>query len=371
MRSRRQFLRNALALGLGCGPLSGCAPGRDDEEYAKAVRVIWGASLGIPANARAAGVEMVRYATLAASSHNSQPWRFRLEDEKITILPDLSRRCPVVDPDDHHLFVSLGCAAENLVLAARALGHYGSTRFNPSVGDILDVPTVELEPAKPLASPLFAAISERQCTRAEYDGKPIPGDELKLLEQTGHGEGVKLLLLTDKARIEQVLQYVTEGNKAQLDDPKFTEELQAWIRFSDEEALEKNDGLSTRATGNPVLSRWLGRLMFRFFVTAQGENDKYVRHIRSSAALAVFVAEENDKAHWFEAGRCYQRFALQATALGLRNAFVNQPVEVAALRTQFASYLGIGDRRPNLLVRLGYGPEMPRSLRRPVEEVLV
>jgi nitroreductase len=372
MHTRREFIKKAaVALGLASGNLSACSPGRNDEEYAKAVRVTWGASLGIPANVRAAGVEMVRYATLAASSHNTQPWKFRLEDERISILPDLSRRCPVVDPDDHHLFVSLGCAAENLLLAARALGQYGSARFNPSVGDILDVPTVDLEPAKPAISPLFAAISERQCTRAEYDGKNVPGDELKLLEQAGRGDGVNLLLLTDRAEIEQVLQYVAESNKAQLDDPRFAEELQTWIRFSDEEALERNDGLSARASGNPVVSRWLGRLMFRFFVTAQGENEKYARHIRSSPAIAVFVADANDKAHWFEAGRCYQRFALQATALGLRNAFINQPVEVAALRTQFASYLGIGERRPNLVVRLGYGPEMPRSLRRPVEEVLV
>jgi hypothetical protein len=60
--------------------------------------------------------ELVRYATLAASSHNTQPWRFRVRPASITILPDYSRRCPAVDPDDSHLFKSLGCAAENLVL---------------------------------------------------------------------------------------------------------------------------------------------------------------------------------------------------------------------------------------------------------------
>jgi hypothetical protein len=62
--------------------------------------------------------------------------------------------------------------------------------------------------------------------------------------------------------------------------------------------------------------------------------------------------------------------ALQATALDIRSAFINQPVEVAALRTQFASFLGIGDRRPDLVVRLGRGPRMPRSFRRPVASVV-
>ena len=63
-------------------------------------------------------------------------------------------------------------------------------------------------------------------------------------------------------------------------------------------------------------------------------------------------------------------FALQATALGLKHAFINQPVEVARLRPQLAALLGLGDRRPDLIVRFGYGPMLPRSLRRPVEAVL-
>lgn len=82
-------------------------------------------------------------------------------------------------------------------------------------------------------------------------------------------------------------------------------------------------------------------------------------------------AGRNDKAHWIEVGRCHERFALQATSLGIRTAFVNQPVEVAGIRPRLASTLGLGDRRPDLVVRFGRGSEMPRSLRRPVEAVLV
>jgi hypothetical protein len=45
-------------------------------------------------------------------------------------------------------------------------------------------------------------------------------------------------------------------------------------------------------------------------------------------------------------------------------------VEVATLRPEFARAIGIGGRRPDLIVRIGHGPQMPRSLRRPVEEVI-
>lgn len=69
--------------------------------------------------------DVVRYAALAASSHNTQPWRFLIADRTIEIRPDFRRRMPAVDPDDHHLFVSLGCAAANLALAAAAIGRPG------------------------------------------------------------------------------------------------------------------------------------------------------------------------------------------------------------------------------------------------------
>ncbi len=58
-------------------------------------------------------------------------------------------------------------------------------------------------------------------------------------------------------------------------------------------------------------------------------------------------------------------------AHGVRNAHLNQPVEVPSLRPQFAGLLGVTQGRPDLVVRFGRGPEMPRSLRRPLDAVLI
>jgi hypothetical protein len=43
---------------------------------------------------------------------------------------------------------------------------------------------------------------------------------------------------------------------------------------------------------------------------------------------------------------------------------------VAETRRQLADLLGLGDRRPDLVMRFGYAPPMPKSLRRPVEAVI-
>jgi hypothetical protein len=108
----------------------------------------------------------------------------------------------------------------------------------------------------------------------------------------------------------------------------------------------------------------------RFGFSSVSQNRKDTANILSSPVIVVIVSEVDDKKHWIEAGRCYQRLALQATALDLRTAFINQPVEVPNLRSQFADFLGIGNGRPDLVVRVGRGPKMPRTLRRPVDQVI-
>jgi hypothetical protein len=204
-----------------------------------------------------------------------------------------------------------------------------------------------------------------------YDGQPLSTSELGLLEQAGAARGVNLIVITDRPRMETVLEYVVGGNEAQIGDEAFVSELRDWIRFNNADAARTRDGLFSACTGNPTVPRWVGRRLLGLVLSAKSENEKATTQLRSSAGVAVFVAENSDRRHWIEVGRAYERLALQATALGIRNAFLNQPVEVPSLRAQFAGWLDLGDRRPDLLVRFGRGPVMPRSLRRPVDDVLV
>ena len=211
----------------------------------------------------------------------------------------------------------------------------------------------------------------RQSTRGDCDGKPITNNELGLLERAGTSAAVRVLLLTERSAMDRVLDHVVQGNTAQMADPAFVKELKTWIRFNGAEAVRTGDGLYSAASGNPSIPTWIGDLAFGWFFTPRSENDKYARQIRSSAGIAVFVGQTVDKAHWVEVGRCYERFALQATALGIRNAFLNQPVEVASVRPQFAAAVGLTGQRPDLVLRFGRGPALPPSLRRPVQAVLV
>ncbi|MFO7706139.1 MAG: Tat pathway signal protein, partial [Halopseudomonas sp.] len=234
--------------------------------------------------------ELVRYATLAASSHNTQPWLFQLEAKRIRILPDLSRRCPAVDPDDHHLYASLGCAAENCLLAAKAAGLEGSFSYDASASGV----QIDLEPATPVRSALFDAIPLRQCSRSEYDGLPLTTEALKQLEDAGQGNGVSVLLMTEAEQKDLVTRYVAAGNNAQFLDPAWTSELKSWVRFNAKEAMHTGDGLYGPAMGNPDVPRWLGSLAMQVSFSAKNQNHKDRMHIRSSSAIAVLYSEADD-----------------------------------------------------------------------------
>jgi nitroreductase len=310
--------------------------------------------------------ELVRYATLAANGHNTQPWRFRLDRRRIEIRPDLTRRTPVVDPDDHHLFASLGCALENLVLAAAATGQRAHLQVGPDAAKLV----VDLEPGVPEPSALCEAIPRRQSTRSVYDGRAASAVELHSLAAAARVPGVDVILVTDRPMIERILQLIVAGNDAQVRDKAFVRELMHWIRFNPQAALQAGDGLFSGATGNPALPTWLGRSLFPFVFRPGSEKDKCLEQVRSAAGLAIFVAERNTPQYWVRAGRSCQRLALQATALGLRCAFLNQPVEVARLRPELASLVGLPGRRPNLVLRFGHGAALPSSPRRPVSAVI-
>jgi Nitroreductase family len=312
-------------------------------------------------------LDLIRYSTLAANSHNTQPWRFAVSDGQIEILPDMSRRLSAVDPDNHHLFASLGCAAENLYIAAGANGQAGDVSFNPAN----DGSVVFAFEGRSAPEPtLFDAIPKRQSTRGDYDGSPVSAADLRTLATAAAIPGVDLVMITDRSRIERVRDLVVAGNSAQLADPAFVRELKHWLRFSPRQAIETGDGLFSASSGNPALPTWLGSTMFDLVFTAKAENEKYARQLASTVGIAIFVAEKDDREHWVLAGRACQRFALQATALGLKHAFINQPVEVAGLRPELASVAGFPGRRPDIVMRFGYGSALPYSARRPVQAVI-
>lgn len=314
--------------------------------------------------------DLVRFASLAANSHNTQPWKFRLAEDTVDILPDFSRRTPAVDPDDHHLYISLGCAAENFVVAAHASGRSTETTIHRDIEGNAFI-RIALKEGEITDTTLCDAIPKRQSTKSEYNGATLCDAELGQLGHAATRKGVFCHIITERTKLDEALEFIQAGNAAQMDDPAFVDELKSWIRFSSKTSIEKADGLSGPSAGNPSSPDWLGPILFRLAFRKKSETAKLARQLASSAGLTVFVADDETPEGWINVGRSFERFALAATALGLCHAHVNMPIEAATIRPEFAKWLGIEGRRPDLVVRFGRGEPMPMSLRRTVDEIIV
>jgi hypothetical protein len=309
---------------------------------------------------------LIHYATLAANGHNTQPWKFALRGKAIEIHPDYSRELKVVDPQHRELWISLGCALENLLLAARASGFTAEVAY-PDSEDLI---RVDLTPDASQADVMFDAIPLRQNTRSEYDGRPIPASDLDRILSLSIEPGVSLRFATAPNELETFVDYVNQGNLSQYADTAFVDELIEWLRFNKRDALAAMDGLYSVCSGNPEVPGWLGRI-FVAGTKPQQQADVDAKKLRSSSAAAVIASETEDKSAWVRTGQVYERLALQTTAMGIKSAFLNQPIEVSELRSQFQSAVGLGASLPQLLMRFGYADALPRSLRRPVEQVLI
>jgi hypothetical protein len=134
---------------------------------------------------------------------------------------------------------------------------------------------------------------------------------------------------------------------------------------------QRLDGLTAPALGMPSIPRWLGELIMRKLVSPGTEAKRCEKAIRSSSHLLLFIARANDRKHWVDLGRAFERIALTATSLGIAHAHLNMPCEVLSVREKLIRHLGLQHgKQPLLLIRLGYASAAPRAPRRPVEEVL-
>ena len=314
--------------------------------------------------------EILSCTVRAASGHNTQPWKFKVEGYNIKIYPDYSRHLSGVDPSDRELFISLGCAVENLTIAANEKGYKADVLFT-SDSEGIEYINIDLSPAKYKHSPLFDAIAKRQCTRNKYDGGKVPAQELQKINSICTQDGADVKIFTSRRDIEKLILLVKEGNVIQFKDKKFLKELKDWIRFSKSDAEKSRDGLKSACFGSPTVPAWLGRFFFDLFLTVGSQNETDEENVKSSAGLLMITTPEDSKKDWINAGRVYERFALLAASLNIKNAFVNQPVEVTELRVKLMHQFEPGGRYPQLLLRFGYSTEMPQSLRRNLEDVVM
>ncbi|MBD3235677.1 MAG: nitroreductase [Candidatus Eisenbacteria bacterium] len=315
--------------------------------------------------------KLVQGATRAPSSHNSQPWRFRISRDSIDLLADRSRALPINDPADRELHISCGCALLNLRCAAAR--EHPQTRSellpDPERPDWLarvsgltpgkDAREAGGAPSGEALARLFDQIPRRQTHRKPFDEQPPEPGFVERLRHAAEAEGCWLRPLQDRSARATLGDLVAAGDAAQWADPQWRRELAHWMR-----PRQQGEGLRV-----PTLLAPLIRFFLRSFDLGgmQGKQDR--RLTESAPLLAVLGTERDGPREWLRAGQGLERLLLTASASGLQACYLNQPIQVEGLRRRLQDLAG--DGLPQIVLRLGVpSGRIDSAPRRPVEDVI-
>lgn len=311
---------------------------------------------------------LLRYAVSAPSVHNTQPWRFHVADGHLDVYADRRRALPVVDPEDRELVISCGAALAHLTVALRHFGYAGAVTPFPDPADHDLLATLELGNAhapQPGEHQLFEAIEHRHTHRSAFEYRPVPHQVLAQLGRDTHRIGAILHVFTNDAAREAIAALVGEGDRAQFDDKRFRHELASWMRSN---RTRRPDGMPGYAFGIGDLASLLGPTMIATFDMGAGQARKDEQLALTAPVLALLTTAQDTPSDWLRTGQALGVLLLRAAALGLCTSFLNQPIEVPALRARLGDL--VGGSLPQLLLRVGYGTSDRPTPRRSVEEVL-
>jgi hypothetical protein len=306
----------ASALALGCGQYAA----EEGVAYAP-----WDFPNGETAPERIA----VAAAILAASPHNTQPWLFAITADVIDVFADMGKSLHAMDPLGRELFIGLGTAVENLVLAAAAHGRASVIHWEPSTSDSNHVARIDLSTAAPTISPLYRAIPHRHTNRGRY----LDGAAPKGLETALRG-------LIDDPAVE--LDFLSAGRKAAfrkgtiaatraiVDDDAMWDASHRWWRQTKADIEKFRDGLTLDATGLGSSTRVLAKMAGDPSAETAGEywiDNTENEHTTGFAFCLLSSRDRASREQQLRTGRIFQRMHLWAAKEGLAIQPLNQMAE--------------------------------------------
>ena len=330
---------------------------------------------------------LVRAAILAANPHNTQPWRFALKSGLIDLIADRSRHIGAIDPFLREMHIGLGCALENLLLAAPTADWIASVALLPNAGDPAHIARVALARGAAPVSPLVAAIPRRHTNRGAYDRqRTVEPSALTALAALGADlPEVSVRWFTGPDERRDIGAQIVAASEAIASDAGQSRDSGAWFRHSWSDIQSRRDGLTIDAQALPDWMRVAAKIgpsvgterADRIWIDTTRDVQ-----VASAPAFGLLLARDPaDNLHRVQGGRLWQRMHLWAESQGI----AMQPLNQMAERADREKSLGIAPRFERVLddlagnpgwhalmpFRLGYATRPAlRSPRRRAEEVL-
>ncbi|KUF12899.1 Acg family FMN-binding oxidoreductase [Streptomyces silvensis] len=311
--------------------------------------------------------KLVAAAVAAPSIHNTQPWRFRLDLDTVALEVRAARRpdLPHIDPVGRAMHVSVGCAVFNLRVAVAYFGWSPVARLLPDPDQPDLLATLPLsgtaEGATRLAS-LYEAVFRRHSSRLPFSERRFSDLVWHELSEVAQAEGAQLIRLGTSAT-SRVFRLMREADRRTVADADRAAESRRWVHDPDGTDL----GVPLAALG-PQDAR--EQVPMRDFGAHRHQEVLVSRSFERRPAVAVLSTAHDRRVDWLRAGQALEHVLLAATTRGLRASLLHQALEWPDLRAQLLSEHGDRGACPQMVIRLGYGPEGPPTPRRVANHAL-
>ncbi len=327
----------------------------------------------------------VAAAILAANPHNSQPWTFAITPTRVEMFADPTRRIGTLDPLLREQHIGLGCALENLLLAAATRGYDAIVTLMPTDSDPTHVATVDLVAGDRQPSALHDAIPDRHTNRGPYTDVAVSEEILSALTaQAADLDEVEVRWITTEADKAAFGDLLIEATEAIISDPEQSSDSFEWFRNNRDDIERHMDGLTLDCQGLSPLTLTMAKILP---ASSRSAGDRFwltqtrTVHTRTAAAYGVItVADIDDPVQCLDGGRLAQRIHLAATMNGVAMQYMNQITDridrerttetKATYDPLIAALLAEPGRQPLTAFRIGH-PARParRSPRRPLTAV--
>ncbi|WP_033423985.1 Acg family FMN-binding oxidoreductase [Actinomadura flavalba] len=312
--------------------------------------------------------EAVGAATHAPSVHNTQPWRFAVQDEGVTLRADAARRLDTVDPRGREMLIGCGAALGTLRLAVRAAGREERTRLLPDPDRphlLAEVERGAARPPEPSDLRLFAQVRTRRTHRGGFLAEDVPAALIAELVRDADLEGARLVPVSDAADRAALAALTQVAEHVLGRVPALARELARWAPAP---GSSRADGVHPGAypaaparTEPHFPARDFAR--GRAWGAADDPGD-------GTGAVLLLTTTGDDPADWLRAGQALQRVLLRAADAGLAAAFHTQALELDDLRAFLERHF-TGGAHAQMLLRVGRtGTAPPPPVRRPLADVL-
>jgi len=333
-------------------------------------------------------LSLVSAAVLAASPHNTQPWRFAIGRQGVDIFEVPGRALGAMDPFGRERILGLGAAIHNMALASTGLDRSAVVRLLPDPANRAHVARIELgrEDQRVAAHPLLETIGHRHTDRGPYKGGPIASAALAALSAASGSDAVRIALFdAGSAPGKRFAALTVEAPQALVDDAEMMAASHSWFRQSRRDQDRLKDGLSVATSGvSPWLAAAAAMLPEQSAASEGGywlDGTRDVAVPTASVFGLILVADLADRRTALLAGGAWQRLHLMATAFGLAAQPLNQLPEMIDRQRQTGrppqfsmavdAILDDALWRPTFAFRLGHPVTAARpSPRRPVSEVI-